>query len=109
MGRGAATDLGGKTVEKVVADSGDADFSGWFCIATEPYACPCGQATVSFCTVAHIILVWPTMDDPRMIEMARFLKSEDKRNPRIVEYENEFGKCISYYKFKATRKPEPHQ
>ena len=86
-----------------IDDGSNEDFSGWFCIATDPWPCPfCKQNGeiffVEFATMNHKIIVFPEKDDPKLLSLAQVCQ-EVGRNPRIVEYEIGFGPCISYYAF----------
>lgn len=84
----------------------DADFSGWFCIRTQPFPCPakdCGYVA-DFATAAHLILVWPARDDFKLLEVARDCRVYD-RDPRIVEYERGFGACIPYDRWVRVGRP----
>lgn len=78
-------------------DDQDADYSGWFCVATAPWPCPAlgCDAVLDYMTAAHLILVWPRKDDPDMLEVANDAQRIG-REPRVVEYEQGFGPCISY-------------
>lgn len=82
--------------EDVKVSDNDEDFTGWYCVKTEPFPCKCGQTTVYFFTYAHAILVWPDLDDLHMLTMCSVAKDHG-RNPKVVQYKNEYGKCISYY------------
>lgn len=76
---------------------GDADYDGWYCIKTDPFPCPAnGCAYVAhYQTGAHLIVVWPRIDDPALLATARDGRDVG-RNPRIVEYEPDFGRCIAW-------------
>ena len=93
-------------VPKLDDGSNDGDFEGWFCIATDPYPCPGKNCSfiARHLTSLHKIIVWPEMDDPEILEMAKILK-EMGRNPKIVEYEVSMGECISWYQLEAMRNP----
>ena len=53
----------------------DADHTGWFCVATEPFPCPAAGCTfiARFMTAAHLILVWQERDDPNLLRHAEKL------------------------------------
>lgn len=79
------------------SDETDEYDSGWFCIHTDPYPCPapsCGFVA-NYMTAAHLIVVWPSADDRDLFTQARNARDAG-RNPRIVEYEHEFGKAIAW-------------
>ena len=87
-------------------EGGDADHSGWFCVATAPFPCPAlGCAFVAeFMTAAHLILVWEERDDPNLLRHAERAKQVG-RNPRVVDYERSFGPSASYYAWEAAGRP----
>jgi len=58
--------------------------------------CPCGQFKCNFITIQHMIVVFPSEDDPL------FKKAlELSNNGEAVEYEEVFGPCISVYEVEA--------
>jgi hypothetical protein len=83
-----------------------ADYSGWFCVRTDPFPCPAvGCVFVAdFMTAAHLILVWEQRDDPNLLHHAQRAK-EVGRNPRIEAYEPAFGPSASYYAWEAAGGP----
>ena len=84
----------------------DADHSGWYCVATDPFPCPasgCGFVA-NFMTAVHLVLVWEKRDDPNLLRHAGRAK-EVGRNPRVVEYEAAFGPSASYYAWEAAGRP----
>ena len=87
-------------------ESEDADHGGWFCVATDPFPCPAANCAfvAEFMTAAHLILVWQERDDPMLLKHAQRAK-EVGRNPRVVEYEREFGPSASYYAWEAAGRP----
>jgi hypothetical protein len=78
-------------------DDEDADYSGWWCVQTDPWPCPAPGCDVvqSFMTAAHLIVVWPRRDDIELLNAAHDAQ-QFRRNPKIVEYEPDFGRCIPY-------------
>ena len=78
-------------------DDLEADYSGWFCVRTDPFPCPAVgcDAVVGFMTAAHLIVVWPRMDDRSLLSFANDARVVG-RNPRIEEYRPDFGPCIAY-------------
>jgi hypothetical protein len=80
----------------VVGDAGEYD-SGWFCIRTEPFPCPATgcEFVAAFMTAAHLVVVFPSVDDLDLLTQARNARDAG-RNPRIVEYEPDFGAAISW-------------
>ena len=87
-------------------DDDEADHSGWFCVATDPFPCPAvGCSFVAeFMTAAHLILVWEERDDPNLLRHAGRAKQVG-RNPRVVSYEPIFGPSASYYAWEAAGRP----
>ena len=92
--------------EELWVDEGGEDYSGWYCVRTDPFPCPakgCGFVA-HFMTAAHLILVWEERDDPNLLNHAQRAK-EIGRNPRIVSYETSFGASASYYAWEAAGRP----
>jgi hypothetical protein len=92
--------------ESLWREDDDADHTGWFCVATDPFPCPaagCGFVA-EFMTAAHLILVWQERDDPNLLRHAGRAK-EVGRNPRVVAYERPFGPSASYYAWEAAGRP----
>jgi hypothetical protein len=87
-------------------DGGDEDYSGWFCVSTDPFPCPAEGCTyvAEFMTAAHLILVWEERDDPNLLWHAQRAK-EVGRNPHVVSYEIAFGPSASYYLWEAAGRP----
>ena len=92
--------------EQLWTDNIDADHSGWFCVATDPFPCPASGCTfvANFMTAAHLVLVWEQRDDPNLLRHAERAK-EVGRNPHVVEYETAFGPSASYYAWEAAGRP----
>lgn len=91
------------------ADTGDDtnDYeAGWWCVNTVPFRCPAPgcEYVAEFLTAAHLILVWPEQDDPRLLRHARRAQ-EVGRNPRVREYQPDFGPCIAYDLWEARNHP----
>jgi hypothetical protein len=88
-----------------VDESGD-DFSGWFCVRTDPFPCPAAGCdfVAHYMTAAHLILVWEQRDDPNLLQHAQRAK-EVGRNPSIVPYQPLFGAGASYYAWEAAGRP----
>jgi hypothetical protein len=92
--------------EQLWTDDTDADHSGWFCVATDPFPCPASGCSfvAHFMTAVHLVLVWEQRDDPNLLRHAERAK-EVGRNPRVVEYETAFGPSASYYAWEAAGRP----
>lgn len=92
--------------EDLWTDDSDADHSGWYCVATEPFPCPAEGCTfiAEHMTAAHLILVWEERDDPNLLRHAQHAQ-EAGRNPRVVSYEQAFGPSASYYAWEAAGRP----
>jgi hypothetical protein len=107
-GRGTITleDVELQAEEELWTDDSGSDYSGWFCVATDPFPCPAAGCTyvAQFMTAAHLILVWQESDDPNLLRHAQRAK-EVGRNPRVVSYERSFGPCASYYLWEAAGRP----
>jgi hypothetical protein len=87
-------------------DETDADHTGWFCVATDPFPCPADGCTfvAEYMTAAHLILVWEERDDPNLLRHAGRAKAVG-RNPHVVTYEPAFGPSASYYAWEAAGRP----
>ena len=92
--------------EELWTDESGEDHAGWFCVRTDPFPCPAAGCSfvAQFMTAAHLILVWEERDDPNLLRHAQRAK-EVGRNPRVVEYEPEFGPSASYYSWEAAGRP----
>jgi hypothetical protein len=92
--------------EDLWTDDGEADHSGWYCVATNPFPCPAAGCTfvAEFMTAAHLVLVWQERDDPNLLRHAQRAK-EVGRNPRVVAFESSFGPSASYYAWEAAGRP----
>ena len=87
-------------------DDSDDDHAGWFCVSTAPFPCPAAGCTfvAEYMTAAHLILVWEERDDPNLLWHAQRAKDVG-RNPRVVDYEAEYGPSASYYAWEAAGRP----
>lgn len=83
------------------------DYEDWFCVSTSPWDCPCGKFVAHHMTAMHLIIVWPTIDDPNLLDMCAIAQKKN-RNPRVIQYRSEFGKCASYYEVIANPNIQPH-
>ena len=86
-------------------EDGD-DFAGWFCVRTNPFPCPANGCdyVADFMTAAHLILVWQESDDPNLLKHAARARDVG-RNPRIVDYQSDYGPSASYYAWIAAGRP----
>ena len=86
-------------------DSGN-DYTGWFCVATDPWGCPAeGCAFVAHhMTAAHLIIVWPENDDPSLLRHAAHARKVG-RNPKVISYEPGLGPACSFYQWEAAGHP----
>ena len=87
-------------------DDGSDDYSGWWCVRTDPFPCTAVGCTfiAEFMTAAHLVLVWQERDDPNLLWHAQRAK-EVGRNPRVVAYESGYGPSASYYAWEAAGRP----
>ena len=92
--------------EELWTDEGGDDYSGWFCVRTDPFPCPAESCSfvANFMTAAHLVLVWQERDDPNLLWHAQRAK-EVGRNPHVVAYEPSFGPSASYYAWEAAGGP----
>lgn len=97
---------GNDVVDSVDDDSDDRDFAGWFCVSTNPFPCPAAGCdfVAMHATAAHMIVVFPEKDDPRLLDLAAIMVSKG-RNPKVVEYEVSLGPCITYDQWEARGRP----
>jgi hypothetical protein len=92
--------------EELWTDDSGTDYTGWWCIRTDPWPCPaesCGFVATHI-TAAHLIIVWPEKDDPMLLQHAGIAK-EVGRNPRVESYESGLGPACSYYQWEAAGRP----
>jgi hypothetical protein len=72
-------------------------YDGWYCVSTNPWPCPapgCDFVALHM-TAAHLIVVWPSLDDAILLAQASNASAVG-RNPRIVPYERSMGPCIPW-------------
>jgi hypothetical protein len=96
-----------ETVEdELWEDSSGDDYTGWFCVRTDPFPCPAAGCVfvAEFMTAAHLILVWQARDDPNLLRHAARARDVG-RNPRVVDYRSDFGPSASYYAWVAAGRP----
>jgi hypothetical protein len=92
--------------EELWTDDSGQDYSGWYCVRTDPWPCPAEGCTfvAQFLTAAHLVIVWPEMDDPALLRHAAAARDVG-RNPRPTVYEPAFGPACSYYQWEAAGHP----
>ena len=92
--------------EELWIDDSGQDYSGWYCVRTDPWPCPAAGCTfvAQFLTAAHLVIVWPEMDDPSLLRHAAAARDVG-RNPRPDVYEPAFGPACSYYQWEAAGHP----
>ena len=92
--------------EELWIDDSGQDYSGWYCVRTDPWPCPAAGCTfvAQFLTAAHLLIVWPEMDDPSLLRHAAAARDVG-RNPRPDVYEPAFGPACSYYQWEAAGHP----
>ena len=92
--------------EELWREDEEADYTGWYCVGTDPFPCPASGCVfvATFMTTAHLILVWEERDDPNLLRHAERAKQVG-RNPRVVTYEPDFGPSASYYAWEAAGRP----
>jgi hypothetical protein len=105
-GRSLLADIELDFDETIWRDDESADYSGWFCVRTDPFPCPAEGCTfvAVFMTAAHLILVWERRDDPNLLHHAQRAKDVG-RNPRIDAYDASYGPSASYYAWEAAGGP----
>ncbi|MGD9570351.1 MAG: hypothetical protein AB7V62_00520 [Thermoleophilia bacterium] len=92
--------------EELWTDDSGEDYSGWYCVRTDPWPCPAEGCTfvALFLTAAHLVIVWPEMDDPSLLRHAAAARDAG-RNPKPAVYEPAFGPACSYYQWEAAGHP----
>jgi hypothetical protein len=92
--------------EELWTDDSGEDYSGWYCVRTDAWPCPAEGCTfvAMFLTAAHLVIVWPEMDDPSLLRHAAAARDVG-RNPKPDVYEPAFGPACSYYQWEAAGHP----
>lgn len=92
--------------EELWTDDSGEDYTGWYCLKTDPWPCPAEGCmfVANHITAAHLIIVWPESDDPMMLRHAGIAKNAG-RNPKVEQYEASFGPACSYYQWEAAGRP----
>ena len=87
-------------------DESGQDYSGWYCVGTDPFPCPASGCNfvANHMTAAHLIIVWPEMDDPSLLRHSAAAR-DLKRNPKVMEYAPSMGPACSYYQWEAAGHP----
>ena len=70
-------ELGLEEAEALWTDEDETDYTGWYCVATDPFPCPAPECVfvAEFMTAAHLILVWEERDDPNLLRHAERAKA----------------------------------
>lgn len=92
--------------EELWTDDSGTDYSGWYCVRTNPWPCPADGClfVAMFLTAAHLVIVWPEGDDPNLLTHCAIARDVG-RNPKVQEYEPAFGPACSYYQWEAAGRP----
>lgn len=92
--------------EELWTDESGEDYSGWYCVATNPWPCPAEACmfVANHLTAAHLVIVWPEADDPNLLRHCAVARDVG-RNPKVLEYEAGFGPACSYYQWEAAGNP----
>jgi hypothetical protein len=84
-------------------DDGDTDdLTDWFTLRVRPVTCGLCGTVLEYAEVTrkerHVIVVWPSRDDPNMLKAARrFVEQRPGGFAEVVEFERGMGPCMSYY------------
>ena len=99
-------DLDEGVEEELWTDDSGEDYTGWYCVRTEPFPCPADgcEFVADFLTASHLVIVWPEMDDPSLLRHCAAARDVG-RNPRPTEYERGFGPACSYYLWESSGFP----
>lgn len=92
--------------EELWTDDSGEDYTGWFCVRTDPWKCPAEGCdfVARFLTASHLVIVWPEGDDPSLLRHAAAAR-DIGRNPQVTTYEPAFGPACSYYQWEAAGHP----
>lgn len=92
--------------EELWTDDSGEDYAGWYCVSTDSWPCPADGCTfvARHLTAAHLIIVWPEMDDPSLLRHAAAARDVG-RNPKPQVYESVFGPACSFYQWEAAGHP----
>ncbi len=55
--------------EELWTDESGTDYTGWYCVRTNPWPCPADGCVfvAHFLTAAHLVILWPEADDPNLL------------------------------------------
>jgi hypothetical protein len=106
IGTIVTTQPGIEQEEQLWTDDSGTDYSGWFCVATDPWPCPAEGCDfiANHLTAAHLIIVWPEIDDPSLLRHSAAARDVG-RNPKPTVYEPAMGPACSYYQWEAAGHP----
>ena len=90
--------------EDLDVTDGGTDYTGWWCVATDPWPCARCGVVVHYMTAAHMVVVWPARDDPNLLHHAGRAQRAG-RNPRVVAYERSMGTPLPYYAWESHGRP----
>jgi len=92
--------------EELWTDDSGEDYSGWYCVRTDPWPCPAAECSfvATHLTAAHLIIVWPEIDDPSLLRHSAAAR-DIGRNPKVETYEPAMGPACSYYQWDAAGNP----
>lgn len=87
-------------------EDADENYGGWYCVRTASFPCPASGCSfvAQFMTAAHLVIVWPRIDDPALLAAAANAQAVD-RNPRVEGYRQSFGKAISWDEWTRLGRP----
>lgn len=93
-------------VDELLEDAPDYEQSPWYCVRTDSFPCPAEGCdfVALFMTAAHLIIVWESNDDPRLLWHAELARRVG-RNPRVEEWRREFGQCIAFDYWVSINRP----
>jgi hypothetical protein len=92
--------------EELWTDDSGEDYTGWYCVRTDPWPCPAAECTfvATHLTAAHLVIVWPEIDDPSLLRHSAAARNIG-RNPKVETYEVSMGPACSYYQWDAAGNP----
>ena len=92
--------------EELWTDDSGEDYTGWFCVRTDPWPCPAAgcEFVATHLTASHLIIVWPEIDDPSLLRHSAAARDLG-RNPKVETYEKGMGPACSYYQWEAAGNP----
>lgn len=85
-------------IDERIDNGSGTGLSGWFCVKVKPFICGgCGRNCRYYDDARHLIVVWPTENDPNLVRVVESLSEDEGTDPKVIEYEKSLGEAVSYY------------